>query len=46
MCIRDSPSPTPHFVPENTVDGERISLAFNTWPEGPFGSEKDLTYGY
>ena len=40
------PSPTPHFVPENTVDGERISLAFNTWPEGPFGSEKDLTYAY
>ncbi len=37
-------SPTPHLVPKNTSGEERITLAFNTYPKTPFGSENDVTY--
>ena len=40
------PSPTPHLVPKSSSKEERITLAFNTWPARPFGSEKDVTYVY
>lgn len=39
-------SPTPHLVPESSSKEERITLAFNTWPARPFGSNKDVTYVY
>tara|TARA_B100000965_G_scaffold220048_1_gene184130 strand:- start:1289 stop:1918 length:630 start_codon:yes stop_codon:yes gene_type:complete len=40
------PSPTPHLVPKSSSKEERITLAFNTWPARPFGSEFDVTYVY
>tara|TARA_B100000287_G_scaffold139246_1_gene131200 strand:+ start:274 stop:912 length:639 start_codon:yes stop_codon:yes gene_type:complete len=40
------PSPTPHLVPKSSSKEERITLAFNTWPARPFGSDKDVTYVY
>tara|TARA_Y100001970_G_scaffold1471_1_gene1781 strand:+ start:1742 stop:2380 length:639 start_codon:yes stop_codon:yes gene_type:complete len=39
-------SPTPHMVPKNNSKEERITLAFNTYPKRPFGSERDVTYVY
>tara|TARA_B100001113_G_scaffold303198_1_gene262999 strand:- start:44 stop:676 length:633 start_codon:yes stop_codon:yes gene_type:complete len=39
-------SPTPHLVPVSSSKEERITLAFNTWPARPFGSNKDVTYVY
>jgi len=38
------PSSLPHGVPQNTKKTERISLSFNTWFKGSFGSRKYLTY--
>ena len=39
-------SPSPHLVPKSNSKTERITLSFNTWPERPFGSERDVTYVY
>lgn len=38
------PSNLYHDVPENESNSSRISLSFNSWPKGSFGSEKYLTY--
>lgn len=40
------PSPTPHLVPQNPSSRDRLTLAFNTFPKLPFGSEGDATYVY
>lgn len=37
------PSTLHHFVPENQVKGERISLAFNSFPVGILGREHGAT---
>ena len=39
------PSLTPHRVPRSN-GGERITIAFNSYPELPFGSEEDVTQVY
>ena len=38
------PSNIPHGVSPNESDEERISLSFNTWPEGDMGDVNSLTY--
>ena len=38
------PSPITHHVPKSKSKGERITIAFNTYPELPFGSESKVTH--
>ena len=38
------PSSVDHYVPQNKISKERISLSFNTFPKNAFGRKENLTY--